>query len=133
MIILSLVLNFISSIAMLVFVQKGYERFGLSAEQWMLFFMQPPVGLGVAIAILVPHALLAKITPSHVEATVFAFATSIMRGSRQLGGSMMGVFWNDAFVGMTSKNLKDIDKAIIIASICRLLPLTYINMIPTND
>jgi len=133
MIKLSLVLNFASSVALLVFVKRGYEQIGLSAEQWMLLFMQPPVGLGIAIAILVPNALLAKITPSHVEATVFAFATSIMRASRQLGGSMMGVFVNDAFIGMTSKNLKDIDKAIIISCICRLLPLTYVFMIPTKD
>jgi hypothetical protein len=128
-----LLLSFMNSFFGLMLVYKYYEYLGISVELFMLVFMQPPIGISIAIAILVPHALMAKITPSHVEATVYAFATSILRGSRQLGGSLMGVLWNYLFIGMTTKNLKNMDKAIMIAMFCKLIPLTYIKMIPTLD
>ena len=94
--------------------------------------MMPSHGFGMALGLLVPSAILAKITPSHVEATVFAFSTSVIKGSRQLGGYSFAVLLNNLFIGMTSTDLKDLYKAILMTILFRLLVLTYIFMIPTQ-
>ena len=53
-----------------------------------------PLGFGIAITHLVPQAVLGKITPSHVEATVFAFTTSVIKGSRSIGGFCFAALLN---------------------------------------
>lgn len=80
---------------------------------------------------LVPLALFAKVTPSHVEATVFAFVTSIIKGSRAVGGVCFAAFLNNMFIGMTATNQKRIDEAIYMQVFFRLLVFTYIGMVPT--
>ena len=47
----------------------------------------------VAFFILVPQIVIAKITPSHVEASVFSFSASIFNASNLIG-SFTGTLWN---------------------------------------
>lgn len=49
-------------------------------------------------------ALFAKLTPFHVEATIFAFMTGVMNFTSTLIGPYMGAFYNK-FVGVTNDDL----------------------------
>ena len=116
----------------LMFITGYYAHLGLNRTIFLALFMMPPFGAGMALGILVPQAILGKITPSHVEATVFAFATSVIKGTRGLGGYFNAVLLNRYFIGMTATNLKDLYKAILITLVLRILVFTYLRMLPTN-
>ena len=77
--------------------------------------------------------MLGKITPSHVEATVFAFTTSVIKGSRSIGGFCFATLLNDLFIGMTANELKKLYVALFMMMGFRLLVLCYIQMLPTLD
>jgi hypothetical protein len=115
------------------FITDIYMLLKVNRNIFLAFFIFVPHGGGMAFAHNVPSVILAKITPSHVETTVFAFSTSVIKGSRQFGGFFFAIFLNRYFIGMTSNNLKDLDKAILISVLFRLISLTYLNMLPTLE
>ena len=51
--------------------------------------------------------LFAKITPKHIEATVFAFFTGIYNLSNFVLSPNIGVLVNKYFVGVTSSNIQN--------------------------
>ena len=73
----------------------------------------------------------AKICPKHVEATTFALLTGIgnFRGTIS---SYIGAQINDAFVGVTDKDLSNYWILIVISFVCSFLPRLLIWMIPTR-
>lgn len=77
--------------------------------------------------------MLGKITPSHVEATVFAFTTSVIKGSRSIGGFCFAALLNDLFIGMTANDLKKLYIALFMMMGFRLLVLSYLWMLPTLE
>lgn len=121
-----------SAIFQLMFVTGTYEIFGINRDAWIALFMMPTHGFAMGLGALVPLSVLGKITPSHVEATVFAFATSVIKGTRGLGGYFNAVLLNKMFIGMTATNLKDLYKAILLTILMRVLVFTILRMVPTN-
>jgi predicted MFS family arabinose efflux permease len=115
------------------FITDVYLMFKVNRSIFLALFVFVPHGAGMAFGHNVPSVILAKITPSHVETTVFAFSTSVIKGSRQFGGFFFAILLNKYFIGMTSNNLKDLDKAILISVFFRLITFTYINMLPTLE
>lgn len=50
-------------------------------------------------------ALFAKITPRHIEATVFAFLTGVFNFCNTVLGPMMGSLYNYLFVGVSNSDM----------------------------
>ena len=48
----------------------------------------------MAFYILPPFVLVAKITPAHVEATIFSFSASVINAGIHFLGKYMGLAWN---------------------------------------
>jgi hypothetical protein len=115
-----------------MFVTGAYAILGINRDAWIALFMMPTHGFAMGLGALVPLSLLGKITPSHVEATVFAFATSIIKGARGLGGYFNAVLLNKIFIGMTATNLKDLYKALLLTCLMRILVFAFLRMVPTN-
>ena len=110
---------------------KLYETLGVSIFVFLLFTSSTLLPLVVGFLIIPPYVLVAKITPSHVEATVFAFTSSILGIACFAIAKMMGVFWNSYVFHVTEDSLEDLYKAYIFAACCALFSLVYIPILPT--
>ena len=131
LILLSILFFFTSALCQQIFVAGYYKHLQLDQYFFLILGVMFPLGFGIAITHLVPLAVLGKITPSHVEATIFAFATSVIKGSRSIGGFCFASLLNYLFIGMTATDLKKLYIALFMMMGFRLLVLTYIWMIPT--
>lgn len=63
--------------------------------------------LAMAFSHMPTMVLMAKITPSHIEATVFAILTGISNFSSFVISPLVGVIINRLFVNVTAQNLDD--------------------------
>ena len=61
--------------------------------------------LSMSYSMLPTMVLFAKITPSEIEATCFAFLTGTLNFSNGVIATYMGSFVNDTFIGVTSTDL----------------------------
>ena len=79
------------------------------------------------------RVLFAKITPSHIEATCYAFLTGTMNFTFVFLGPVLGSLINDTYVGVTEKNLDNFYILAAIPMLTSLIPLLYRNLIPLNE
>jgi Na+/melibiose symporter-like transporter len=128
---LSVIFYLISAVLNLAFIDGVYGYFNMTAQEFLIVF--PFVGMAMALSHIVPMTIIAKITPSHVEATVFAFSTSIIKGSRNVGGYCFAVILNKLFFGMTATDQSNLTKAMLVAMCFRAFVLTYLWMLPTRS
>jgi len=66
----------------------------------------------MGFSFLVPFVLVSKITPAHVEATVFAFSAMVIN-STFTGGRLMGTVWNKLFL-VDAENMENLNKLIML-------------------
>ena len=79
---------------------------------------------------MIGFVLVAKITPAHVEATIFSFSSGIINMSIGFG-ILVGNLWNWAFFHIDSNNLENLYKMIILQMALGFVCLLYIPLIPT--
>ena len=87
----------------------------------------------MAFFILPPFVLIAKITPVHVEATIFSFSASVINAGIHFSGKYMGLAWNKAFFGVQTDNLDGLWKLQLLELCCALICLAYVPLLPTWD
>jgi len=58
--------------------------------------------------------LFAKITPAHVEATMFAFLCSVTNAANSFPGRILGALINKWFVGVTTEDMSSLWQLIVI-------------------
>ena len=109
-------------------VQLGISDMVFSAFTQTTFFP-----LVMAFYILPPFVLVAKITPAHVEATIFSFSASVINAGIHFLGKYMGLAWNKAFFGVTTDNLDDLWKLQLVEMCFALACLFYVPLLPTWD
>ena len=85
----------------------------------------------MGLLMIPPAVLVAKITPSHVEATIFSFSQSFFSFSIFFLPRIMGVFWNKVVFHITSDNLEELYKAYVFQACCAFLTLFYVPILPT--
>ena len=74
---------------------------------------------------------LGKLIPNNIEATMFAFLTGIIQLTNQYWSKILGTIYNK-FVGVEKKNLDDLWKLYMIATISAALPILFLWVAPTN-
>ena len=117
----------------LLFVTGDYKTMS-KIQMFSLLGLQAIMkGFGMSLGHMVVLAILGKITPSHVEATVFAFTSSVIRGSRSIGGYVFASILNHAFIKMTATNQSKLWIAIVVTAGFRLINLTYVWMLPKTQ
>ena len=87
--------------------------------------------LNTALLRLPLIALVAKITPKRVEATVFAFITSTWSLSDQFIQPMFGVWINNNFVGVTAEKMDRYPTLCLFSLYLSFLGFLLIPLIPT--
>ena len=110
---------------------KWYESLGLSPYTFLFMTSSTLLPLTMGLFIIPPFVLIAKITPSHVEATVFSFSASVINGCMYVLARMMGVLINSLIFNITSDNLDDLYKLYIWEVCGAIVCLCYIPLIPT--
>jgi len=120
-----------SSFFNIIFVMRWNLKMGISDIVFVIFTSTVTDSLNYALFVVPPLVALAKMTPKHVEATMFAFCSLVTIGGKEFGGRTMGVIINK-FVNVTSSNLEDFYKLLIVQMFMCTIPLFLLNLVPTE-
>ena len=122
-----------NSFSGMVLALRWNVKLGISDMVFSAFTQTTFFPLVMAFFILPPFVLIAKITPAHVEATIFSFSASVINAGIHFTGKYMGLAWNKAFFGVTTDNLEDLWKLQLLELCCALLCFLYVPLLPTWD
>ena len=118
----------------LVVGRRWHEDIGISSIVFIAFTSTTIFPLVMALFILPPFVLIAKITPAHVEATVFSFAASLINLGIHFGRKYMCLAWNTLFFHVTTENMEtELWKLNVLEISLAVLAFIYVPLIPTWD
>ena len=101
------------AISDLGFVLRWNVALGIGDVMWLFFGSTALMSLKMGLLFIVPFALVSKIIPAHVEATVFAFAASVI-GMSIGWGKIVGAIWNHYFFKVDGDNMENLPKLITL-------------------
>ena len=130
---LTITLMFLNGLSSLILTTRFNEKMGISDMVFVAITGTTLFPMVMAWYIIPPFVLVAKITPVHVEATIFSFAASVINAGIHFGGKYMGLAWNSLFFDIGTDNLDDLWKLCLLETVCCLVCLLYIPLIPTWD
>jgi len=110
----SIVVSYFGGIFGLIFVLRLNVLIGINDVIFIIFTSVITDTLALAFSNMPLLVLFAKVTPPHIEATVFAFLTSVSNFSNTVMSPLMGAIINDFFVGVTLDNLEDFYLLVVI-------------------
>jgi len=113
-----------------MFVMRWNLLLGINDIVFIIFTSVITDTLILSFSVMPLLVLFAKITPKHIEATVFAFLTSVNNFSSTVVSPLIGAFINDHYVGVTSEDFTNFYVLIIIQIACIGIPLLFIRLIP---
>ena len=123
-------ITILDAVFTLVFVLRFNLVLHINDIIFMVFTSAVTETLSLAFTQMPTMVIYAKITPPHIEATVFAFLTGTHNFSRAVLSPMMGAFYNHHFVGVTSTTLDNFYILIIIYLVSSFVPLFLLWLIP---
>lgn len=119
------VVRFVAGVVGILFVSNYHLKLGLN-DLWCYIIMILFKDYILIILFELPtFVLLAKITPKHIECTVFSFLASTLHWANDIFAPTIGGMINDAFLGITRENMDD-SKFFGLAQIETWLSLTPI-------
>lgn len=86
--------------------------------------------ISLAMNTLPTLALFAKITPTKIEGTVFAFLTGTTNLANSVLSPMVGVWLNEKFVGVTADDLSKYKQLCLISLLMSFLGFFILPLIP---
>ena len=110
---------------------KWYEKLGIKPFTFLFFTSSTLFPLITGLFIIPPFVLIAKISPTHVEATIFAFSASIINGCLFFVPRMMGIMWNKLIFHVDAENLENLYKCYLLDLVGILLLFPFVRLIPT--
>jgi len=129
--IIAIVVACLSAFFNLIFVLRWNLKIGINDIIFVMLTSTVTDSLNYALFVVPPLVALAKMTPKHVEATMFAFCSTVTLGGKEFGGRTMGVVVNQ-FVDVSSSNLTDLYKLLIVQMFMCLIPLFLLKLVPTS-
>ena len=97
---------------------------------WVMFSSTALNTFIYAFLILPPGILFAKLTPAHVEATMYAFTSSMTAAVYPLS-KFLGSAINKVTFDVTSENLDELWKLYVFQICLGLCPFIYLSLIPS--
>lgn len=122
-------LTIVSSFFDMCFVLRWNLAIGIPDILWVVCSSTAMSTLIFAFMILPPGVLLAKLTPAHVEATMYAFTSSITSAIFPMS-KFLGTFLNKFTFNVTNENLENLYKLYILQIILGTAPFFYLWLIP---
>ena len=127
-VIVLMALNGFSSLALTL---RWNVAIGISDMVFCVFTGVTFFPLIMGLYIIPPFVLIAKITPAHVEATIFSFAASLINAGIHFSGKYMGLAWNKWFFGVSTDSLDNLWKLCLLETCCACLCLVYVPLLPS--
>ena len=122
-------INMIASVGDLLFVLKVHRAIGIS-DMVASYFTASALTPLIYLCFFVPGCvIIAKLIPTHVEASVYAIAVSIANTAFYLLSSWMCLFWN-LFFGITSKDMSNLYKLCIVQVFLSACTIFYVRFVP---
>lgn len=122
----------IGAIFNLLLVLRVNVYFGIDDLVFVLFNRIISDTLALAFSFLPTVILFTKITPHHVEATIFATLTGAFNFSTSVGGPLLGSFFCK-IIGVSSTDLSGFYKLILIQIGAIMMTFLYIYLVPNRS
>lgn len=129
----STVFSVVSSVSQYAFAMRFNLLIGCND---IVFILLTDTAFGVislAMNTLPTLALFAKITPTKIEGTVFAFLTGTTNLANSVLSPMVGVWLNEKFVGVTSDDLSKYKDLCLIGIVSSVLGFLILPLIPLKS
>lgn len=126
----STAISVVSSFVHLAFAMRWNLRIGISDIIFVIFTDVVFGCLSLALCVLPSLALFAKITPTGVEATIFAFLTGIWNFSDGVVSPMIGTLVNKQLAHVTAGDLSNYYKLMIVSFVSSFLGFFILPLIP---
>lgn len=126
-------LNIFSATASLLWVKRVNLDYGISDSAFVISTDIVVGTLSLALRMLPMMVLFAKITPSHIEGTCFAFLTGTTNFLYGVLATYTGSLVNDTFIGVTSSDLSNFESLAWISLVTRFFPLAFLWLIPLKS
>ena len=129
----STIVSCVSSFASYGFACRWNQLLGLND---MVYIIITDTFFGViaqAMSTLPTLALFAKITPTKIEGTVFAFLTGTTNLASNVISPMVGVWINEQFFGVTAEDLSQYKNLCLVGVLTSFLGFLVVPMIPTKQ
>ena len=97
----------LNALSALILTKRWNIAMGISDLAFVAFTSSTFFPIVMALFILPPFVLIAKITPAHVEATIFSFSASVINIGIHFGNKYMGIAWNNLFFHIGTNNLEN--------------------------
>lgn len=132
MIFWGMVNNVISAFLSYAFAMRWNLEWGIP-DKVFLFLTDPVLSVLTTMLYVLPlMALFAKVTPSRIEGTIFAFLTGTWNLSNGVIRPAMGSFINKEFVGVTRNDLSGYSTLMLISLIFTLIVFPLLFLIPNK-
>lgn len=126
----STIVSVVSSLCAYVFAARWNVALGINDIFFVLLTDTVFGTIGLAMNTLPTLALFAKITPTRIEGTVFAFLTGTTNLANNVISPMIGVWVNETFVGVTAEDLSQYKQLCMIGLVTSFLGFLILPMIP---
>ena len=123
------IISIIAQFGDLALILRWNTLLGIGDVTFMLITSTTLYGFSVAFYLLVFQVMIAKITPAHVEASIFSLSQSIMNGIVMLG-PLVGAAVNSWTYKIKQDKMDDLYKLIIIQIVMSVISLAYTPLIP---
>ena len=130
LVVISILVMAVACVFDLALTLKWYEKLGIKPFTFLFFTSSTLFPLIIGLFIIPPFVLIAKISPTHVEATIFAFSASVINGCLFFVPRMMGLLWNKLFFHVDAENLDNLYKCYLLELVGILLLLPFVKLIP---
>lgn len=128
--IFSISIGMLATIFDIILILRWNLNLGIPDIWWVGFSSSSLGTLQYAFGVLPAMVLFSKITPAHVEATMFGFTSSVIAIIFPLS-KVCGILWNSLFFHVTNENLEDLYKLYMLQLLMLLIPFSYLRLIPT--
>ena len=129
----STIFSVISSVSQYAFAIRFNLLIGINDIVFILLTDTMFGVISLAMNTLPTLALFAKITPTKIEGTVFAFLTGTTNLANSVLSPMVGVWLNEKFVGVTADDLSKYKDLCLIGIISSVLGFLILPLIPLKS
>lgn len=126
-------LSIFSAFSNLLWAKRVNLDYGISDSTFVIATDIVIGTLSLAYTQLPTMVLFAKITPSHIEATCFAFLTGTLNFCNGVVATYTGSLVNDFFVGVTASDLSNFTTLAYISLLTSVFPLAFLGLIPLKE
>jgi len=126
----SIAIHMIAVVFDIILVLRWNLKIGIPDIWWIVLSSSSLGTLFFAFGVLPGMVLFSKITPAHVEATMFAFTSTVISIGFPLS-KLIGALWNSLLFDVTYNNLQDLYKLYLLQLTMLAIPFMYLSLIPS--